>query len=71
MVESDVCEGLLAELAYGMGFFGADDVVVGLFLLEHKPHCADVVFGVSPVSFCFEVSEFELVFHSEFNQGDV
>lgn len=50
-------EGLLDELADGVGLTGGKDEVVGGVLLEHAPHTLDVVLGVSPVALGVEVTE--------------
>jgi hypothetical protein len=59
-LQPGVAEGDLAHLAYGHGAAGGDDVVVGLVLLQHQPHGADVVAGVAPVALDVDVAEPQL-----------
>jgi hypothetical protein len=44
-----------------MRFAGRDDVIVGLFLLEHHPHGFHVVAGKAPVALGFQVAEVQLL----------
>ncbi len=48
-----------------MAFAGGDDVVAGLFLLQHQPHRPHVVAGVAPVAPRIEVAEDELLLEAE------
>ena len=70
VVEADVGEGDLEEVAHGVGASGGDDVVVGGFLLEHEPHGADVVAGEAPVALGVEVAHAQLFLVAEFDAGD-
>ena len=54
-----------------MRLAGGDHVVVGLVLLEHQPHGADVFAGMTPVTLGVEVAEAELVGEAELDFGDV
>ena len=45
------------ELLDAVQLSGRDDEVVGLVLLEHEPHRADVVARVAPVAPRLEVAE--------------
>ena len=65
VVEPDVPEGLLAQLAHRVRLAGADDEVVALRLLEHEPHRLDVVLRVAPVAAGLEVAEVELLLQPE------
>jgi len=44
-----------------VGLARADDVVLGLGLLQHAPHRVHEVLGVAPVALGLEVAEVELV----------
>src|SRR4029077_15040469 len=57
------------KLLHRMGLAGGDYVVVGIFLLQHQPHCFDVVAGETPIALRFEISERELLLDSEFYPG--
>src|SRR5206468_11313669 len=60
VVEADVGEGPLAEVAYGVRLAGGDDVVAGLVLLDHAPHGLDEVGRVPPVATRLEVAHPQL-----------
>ncbi len=70
VVEAGLGEGGFAEFADGVGLAGGDDVVVGLGLLEHGVHGADVVGGVAPVALGFEVAQREGGGAAELDAGD-
>jgi hypothetical protein len=53
-----------------VGLAGADDVVVGLVLLEHAPHGVDVVGRVAPVALGVEVAEVELALEAVLDAAD-
>jgi GDPmannose 4,6-dehydratase len=61
VVDADVGEREVEEVADGVGLAGGDDVVVGLVLLQHAPHRLDVVAGVAPVAARVDVAERQLV----------
>lgn len=42
---------------YGGRLAGANDKVIGLLLLQHKPHAVDVVPGMAPVAFGVQISQ--------------
>ena len=69
IIQIELFEHLLGELADRVGFAGGDHVVVGLLLLEHQPHRLDVVAGESPVALRFEVSEKKLLLEAQFDPG--
>ena len=75
IVELDAREGQLEKLAHGMRLAGRHHVVVGLLLLEHQPHGADVVAGESPVALGVEVPHDELLLQAFLDsrgaQGDL
>ena len=69
-------KGNLTSIADTVGAFGADNVVLGFFLLEHEPHGFDVFFGVTPVAHSIKVAKVEFVIGSnkqvpKFVDGDV
>src|SRR5262249_17616612 len=49
-IEPDMVERDLNEFLDAMANSGADDVVIGLTLLQHEPHGPDVVTGVAPIA---------------------
>uniref|UniRef100_A0A804PTD2 Uncharacterized protein n=1 Tax=Zea mays TaxID=4577 RepID=A0A804PTD2_MAIZE len=55
--EAGVAEGSLQELLDGVGLLSGDDVIPRLFLLQHEPHCLDVVPREPPVPGGREVAE--------------
>src|SRR5688572_33377862 len=59
-VESDVAEGELTEFADRMGLARGDHVIDRCVLLEHHPHCFDVVRRGSTVELRLAVAEPEL-----------
>src|SRR5213082_3647516 len=56
-VEADQPEGELYQLADRRLDTGGDDVIIGLVLLQHHPHCLDVILGVAPVALGIEIPE--------------
>ena len=70
MLEASVLEGDAAHLAYRRGPAGRDNVVVSLGLLDHQPHCADIVLRVTPVALGVDIAQAEFFLHSELNAGD-
>ena len=70
IVEANVTERGFAEIAHRARVPRADDVVVGVVLLEHSPHRVDVVAGIPPVASRVEVAEFQLGRLAEFDPGD-
>ena len=56
-IQLDVIERDLDQLAHRVTFAGRDDVVVGLSLLQHQPHRANVVAGKTPVATGIEIAE--------------
>ena len=48
-----------------MGDTGRDHEVVGLILLEHEPHRADVIAGEAPIPFGFEIPHRQLARYAE------
>src|ERR1041385_8314790 len=50
IVQANALERDLAELSNGPGEPSAHDIIIGLRLLEHAPHCFDVVPGEAPVA---------------------
>ena len=68
-------ESQLEKLVNRMRFAGGDDVVVGLLLLEHEPHRADVVAGEAPIALGVEVAHDEFLLQAFLDargsQGDL
>ena len=64
-VQTHMAEGHIQEFANGVRFVGGNDVVVGLFLLEHQPHGFHVFLGVTPIAFGVEVSEVKFLLQSQ------
>src|SRR2546423_11143778 len=56
-VEADQPEGELRQLPDAPLYAGGDHVVVRLVLLQHHPHCLDVVLRVAPVALGIEIAE--------------
>ncbi len=54
-------KGSFDEFADRMGFSGRDDIVVCLLLLEHHPHCLDIIPCIAPVALCVEVAKVDFV----------
>ena len=69
-IEADVGEGVFDEFFHRVGLVGGADIVVGLVLLEHKPHGFDILWGVAPVALGVEVAEVEVFLFVEFDVGD-
>src|SRR5712691_1112581 len=63
-------EGQLDHLADRVRDAAPDHVVVGLGLLEHEPHGADVVAGEPPVPLRVEVPQGDLALQPELDPGD-
>jgi hypothetical protein len=53
-----------------MSLAGGEDKVVGLVLLQHLPHPFDIIFGVSPVSLCRQVSKVQTFLLAKTNLGN-
>ena len=70
VVESELRERQLAELADGVRLAGGDDVIVRLGLLQHQLHGLDVILGVAPVALRVEIAEAQLVGQAELDPGD-
>ena len=70
VVQADMVEGELAEVADAVRPAGGDHVVVAGLLLQHQVHGADVVAGVTPVALGIEVAEGEMVGQAELDAGD-
>ena len=62
------CEA--AHLTHCRADARCDDVVVRMFLLHHQPHRLDIVTGEAPVPLCVEVSEPELLLHTQLYSRD-
>ena len=69
-IQSGLCEGNLHKFTDGMGLARADDIIVGSILLQHQPHCADIVRSVTPVAAPIEISEIELLLNTMLDVGD-
>ena len=52
----------LYELAHRVLFTGCDHIILGFVLLEHEPHCVNIVLRMSPVSFGIQVPQANLIF---------
>ena len=57
VVDADLGERDVEQLADRVRLAGGDDVVVGLVLLQHPPHRLDVVAGEAPVALGVEVAQ--------------
>src|SRR5680860_1150830 len=60
-VEPHMCESKLRKLSDRVRLAGCDHEVVGLVVLQHHPHCLDVLGRIAPVPAGIEISEVELV----------
>ena len=58
-----------AELGYGMGFSRSDDVVIGLILLQHRPHGPHVIFSEPPITMGAHITQRHVVRQSKFDPG--
>ena len=67
---ADLGEGQLDQFAHRVGLAGGQHIVVGLVLLGHHPHAADIVAGVAPVALGVEIAEIEPVDQAELDAGD-
>ena len=59
VIEIESAKCFLAKLSHRMRFIGSDNLVVWLILLQHKPHCFDIVAGKTPVTLGVEVAQVE------------
>ena len=69
-VEIDVFERQLQKFLYGMVFAGGDHVILGLVLLQHHPHRADVIAGEAPVAFGVQVAHMQFLHQAELDLRD-
>lgn len=69
-IEPDMVEGDLYEFANGVGFAGADDIVIRGVLLKHEPHGADIIASEAPVPAGIEVTEAKFGLESELDLCD-
>ena len=53
-----------------MGLAGGNDKILGLILLQHRPHGLYIIIGISPVTFGFKIPDPQLICQPEFNFGD-
>src|SRR5690349_25117054 len=61
IVQSQVRKGKFTELAHGMAFASGDDIVIWLRVLQHSRHGFYILAGMSPITFCLEVSQAEFL----------
>src|SRR5205814_5010131 len=57
----DYSEGRLHKIADGMTLAGSDDIIRGLFLLQHQPHRDDVILGPAPISPALQAAELQFL----------
>ena len=70
VVDADLGERQGQELLDRVRLPGGEDEVVGLVVLEHLPHAADVVAGVAPVPLRPQVAEGDVVVDAEVDLRD-
>src|SRR5215471_299767 len=70
-VKAGAREGSLHQFLNAMSFAGGDHKVIGLRLLQHEPHGADVVACKTPISPGVKVPHLELVDQPELDPGYV
>src|SRR5581483_9788084 len=66
-VELEAIEDHLEEVFHRMGFAGGDYVVVRIVLLEHHPHCFDIVARESPIAFGVEIAQSQRALQAYFD----
>ena len=49
-------EGLLDELTHGVALARGQDEVIGGVVLQHHPHAADIITGMSPITLGVQVA---------------
>ena len=60
-IEIQFGESKLHEFADRMRLTGRHDIVVRLILLQHEPHCFDIIAGEAPIALGIEVAQEELL----------
>src|SRR5439155_26922803 len=68
-VEIDVREGAFHEFTNAVGFAGADDVLFGPVLLQHKPHGAYVIRSIAPVAARVQIAQVQLFLQAELDMS--
>src|SRR5205814_8128622 len=67
---ADLGKGKLDQFTHRAGLTGCEHKVVGLVRLKDHMHALDIVIGMAPVAFSFEITEIELVLEPDFDAGD-
>ena len=68
-VEAHPIDGPRNELLDGVAHSCGDDELVGLRMLDHLPHRANLIARISPVSSGMKIPEQQLTFEPERNRG--
>src|ERR1700739_2696852 len=67
---ADLREGEFDKLAHRAGFARRQHEILGLIRLQDHVHALDIISGMAPVAFRFEISEVERVFQTGLDAGD-
>src|SRR5258707_15099707 len=69
-LETDMAEGHLDKLAHAIRLTCSNDVVVGFVLLQHKPHCFDIVAGKAPIALSLKIAKIKSVLQAFLDAPD-
>ena len=65
IVKSYVLKSHPAHVPHGGRASGGNDVIAGLRLLQHQPHCLDIIACETPVAFRIDIAEPQLILPAE------
>ncbi len=60
-------KGKIDKFSDCVAFPSANYIIFRLILLEHEPHGLHIIPGISPVAFCIEVAQEELILQAKFD----
>src|ERR1035437_9677201 len=70
VIQTNSCESEFAELPDRVGFTRRHDIVIGVGLLQHQMHGANVIGSVAPVALGLQISDLEAFREAELDSGD-
>src|ERR1035437_1120015 len=58
---ADFCKGQFDKFTHGVGFSSCKNIIIGLLLLQNKPHPLGIITRMSPIPLSIYVAEIETV----------
>ena len=68
--DSGTAERSFSEFTDSSGFVCGDNIIIRSVLLEHQPHCLDIIFRMSPVALGIQIAEFDIFLQAELDSCD-